>query len=348
MTKTDFISELTFARNRRRMQFIRTFGLLFAVVVLGFFLYLMLGTRNFSLMQVIGVILGEHVPGANYAVGELRLPRASLAIAVGFSFGVAGYSFQSLLRNQLASPDIIGISSGASAAGVTAIVLLGWGQTAVSIAALVGALVTALGIYFLSATAAGGFAGTRLILIGIGISAMLMSVVSFVLSQAAVWDLATATRWLSGSLNGATWERTLPVVISCAVMLPFLAVQSHRLYLLRLGDDSASALGISVAATRLKVVIAAVFLVAIATASAGPVSFVAFMSGPIAMRISRPGPATLVVAGLVGAILVLFSDFIGQHLLGVRYPVGVITGILGAPFLVYLLIAQSGVKGSTV
>ncbi|MDO5099529.1 MAG: iron chelate uptake ABC transporter family permease subunit [Corynebacterium sp.] len=348
MTDKGFINELMHARSRRRRQFLRTAILLLVVIVGGFFVFLMVGTRNYSFMQVIGVIIGENIPGASYAVGEIRLPRASLAVAVGFSFGTAGYSFQSLLRNQLASPDIIGISSGASAVGVIAIVLLGWGQTAVSLAALVGALVTALAIYLLSATAAGGFAGTRLILIGIGISAMLMSVVSFVLSQAAVWDLATASRWLSGSLNGATWERTVPVVISCSVVVPFLVVQSHRLYLLLLGDDSAAALGISVAATRLKVVIAAVFLVAIATASSGPVSFVAFMSGPIAMRISRPGPATLLVSGLVGAILVLISDFIGQYLLGVRYPVGVITGILGAPFLVYLLIAQSGAKGSTL
>lgn len=342
MTATLTPADLRASRRRRHSSHLVVVLVLTLLVAVTWLVSLMFGETFYSLDEVWRVICGETVPGASFTVGDLRLPRATLGLLAGLAYGAAGVSFQTLLRNQLASPDIIGISAGASAAGVLGIVLLGWSQTMVSGFALVAALGTAVAIYALSFK--GGFAGTRLILIGIGVSAMLGAVVSWVLSKANQWDLGTASRWLTGSLNGASWEQVLPLAITCAVVLPVMWGSSSRLATLRFGDDTAAGLGVRVRSVRLWTIVGAVMLVAVATASCGPVAFVAFMAGPIAMRLSPSAPSLVLPASLVGAVIVLLSDLIGQYFLGTRYPVGVITGALGAPFLVYLLVRANSAR----
>jgi len=334
------------ARNRRgRSNRLRTVVIVFAaLIVAAFVVSLMVGKTFYSPLEVIGVIFGQDVAGATFTVGRLRLPRATLAILAGLCFGLGGVTFQTMLRNPLASPDIIGISSGASAAAAFAIITLSLGATEVSVFAIVVGLGVALLVYVLSFKS--GVAGTRLILIGIGIAAMLDSVTAYVLSQAAQWDLQEAQRWLTGSLNGTTWSAVIPVAIAMAVLTPVLLSQSRNLSMTQLGDDAASALGVRVERTRLVVIIAAVGLIAFATAAAGPIAFVAFLSGPIAARIVGPGSSLLIPSALVGALLVLVADFVGQYAFGTRYPVGVITGVLGAPYLIYLIVRTNRAGGS--
>lgn len=321
-----------------------------ATIVLGVLLLalaavaLMFGNSFYTPGEIIRVMLGETVPGASFTVGELRLPRTALAILAGFAFGIAGVTFQTLLRNPLASPDIIGITEGASAAAVVGIVALGLSGPAVSAMALGGALVTAIAIYLLSNKS--GFSGIRLILIGIGVAAMLQSVVSYVLSRAADWDIQMAMRWITGSLNNAAWDDAIPLAIASIVILPFLFSQAQALGMLQLGDDSAAGLGVRVTMTRLMFIIGAVALLAFATAGTGPIAFVAFMAGPIAARITGPGANLLLPSAFVGAVLVLGGDLIGQFAFDARYPVGVITGVLGAPYLIYLLIRTNRSGGS--
>ncbi|MFD9148865.1 FecCD family ABC transporter permease [Streptomyces diastaticus] len=314
------------------------------LVVAAFAVTLVAGRTYYPPADVLRVILGEQVPGASFTVGELRLPRAVLALVAGFSFGLAGVTFQTMLRNPLASPDIIGISSGASAAAAIAIVTLHLGEVQVSVVAIAAGLGVALLVYSLAFK--GGVAGTRLILIGIGISAMLDSITSYVLSQAAEWDLQEALRRLTGSLNGATWDEVVPATVAAAVLTPLLLGQGRNLAALRLGDDTASALGVRVERTRITVIVAAVGLIAFATAAAGPIAFVAFLSGPIAARIVGAGGSLLVPAALVGALLVLVADFCGQFAFGERYPVGIVTGVLGAPYLVHLIVRTNRAGGS--
>jgi iron complex transport system permease protein len=182
-----------------------------------------------------------------------------------------------------------------------------------------------------------GVVGTRLILIGIGIAAILKSLVSYLLVRAAAWDLQVAMRWLTGSLNGAAWSRALPLAVAVAVFVPLLLGQARNLEQLRLGDDAAAALGVRVERTRLVAILGAVALIAFATAATGPIAFVAFLAGPIAARIIGPSGSLMIPAALVGALLVLVSDLIGQYAFGTRYPVGVITGAVGALYLVFLL-----------
>jgi len=330
-------------RSRHRRHAVATIVLGVLLVVL-FAVALMIGNTFYPLDEVIRVILGQTVPGASFTVGELRLPRAVLAILSGFAFGIAGVSFQTLLRNPLASPDIIGISNGAGAAAVVGIVVLSLNGPVVSLMALGGAILTAGIIYLLSIK--NGFAGTRLILIGIGVAAMLQSIISYMLSRAASWDIQTAMQWLTGSLNNASWERVLPLAIAAAVILPLMLSNGRALGALQLGDDSASGLGVRVNRTRLLFILGAVALLAFATAATGPIAFVAFMAGPIAARITGPGANLLVPSAFIGAVLVLGGDLIGQFAFGERYPVGVITGVLGAPYLIYLLIRTNRSGGS--
>ncbi|GAB2587072.1 ABC transporter permease [Paractinoplanes abujensis] len=328
-------------RSRRRALII---GVLVALIVALYTLSLMVGETFYPLSDVFRVIAGETVPGASFTVGELRLPRATLAALAGFCFGLGGVTFQTMLRNPLASPDVIGITSGASAAAAFAIVILGLSETGVSAFAIAAGLGVAIIVYVLSFR--DGVVGTRLILIGIGIAAMLDSATAYVLSQAAQWDLQQAVRWLTGSLNGATWDETVPVLIALLVLGPVLLAQARNLIMLQLGDDTAAALGVRLERTRILVIVAAVGLLAFATAATGPIAFVAFLSGPIAARIIGPAGSLLVPAGLVGALLVLVADLIGQYAFDIRYPVGVITGVLGAPYLVYLLIRTNRAGGS--
>jgi iron complex transport system permease protein len=335
------VAELRTRRLRRRRI---TLVVLLVLIVAVFVASLMIGRTFYPAGDVLRVVLGQDVPGAGFTVGRLRLPRAVLAVLTGLCFGIGGVTFQTMLRNPLASPDIIGISTGASAAAAFGIVFLSLGGAQISIFAIVAGLGVALAIYLLSFRK--GVLGTRLILIGIGVAAMLESVTSYVLSKAPRWELQEAMRWLTGSLNGSSWSDVLPVLVALAVLGPVLLGQSRNLAQLQLGDDTASALGVPVERTRLILIVGAVMLIAFATAAAGPIAFVAFLSGPIAARIVGPRGSMLVPAALVGALLVQVADLVGQYAFGARYPVGVITGALGAPYLIYLIVRTNRTGGS--
>lgn len=333
MTTAELVARGRAQRSRRRRIIISVLVVLIAICFAGSLMY---GHTVYTPMEVWRVILGQDVPGASFTVGTLRIPRAIVAVTVGLSFGLAGVTFQTMLRNPLASPDIIGITAGAGAAAAFAIIVLRLSSAQVSLFAVTAGLAVALLVYVLSYRQ--GVAGTRLILIGIGISAMLDSVTSYLLSRAGEWDLQLAMRWLSGSLNGTNYADVRTVGIAFLVLAPILLVQTRNLGAMRLGDDTASALGVRVERTRIILIVTAVGLIAFGTAAAGPIAFVAFLSGPIAARIVGPNGSLLIPAALVGALLVTAADFIGQWLLGTRFPVGIVTGVLGAPYLVYLIV----------
>ncbi|MFK0386649.1 FecCD family ABC transporter permease [Agrobacterium sp. NPDC090273] len=311
-------------------------GVLVLTLVSTFLLTLMLGQSFTPPGEVMRVLLGENIAGVSFTVGQLRLPRAVLSILAGLSFGLGGVAFQTMLRNPLASPDIIGISAGASAAAVFAIVVLSLSGPAVSIFAVIAGLGIALLVYGLSFR--NGVAGTRLILVGIGVSAMLESFVAYILSAAPAWTLQEAMRWLTGSVNGAKLDQAAPLASALLVFGGLLLSRARDLEALRLGDDAAAALGVGVAKTRIIVIVSAVGVIATATAVTGPIAFVAFLSGPIAARVMGNNGSLLVPSALIGAVLVLVGDYCGQFVLPGRYPVGVVTGALGAPYLIYLIV----------
>ncbi|MDN5744839.1 MAG: iron chelate uptake ABC transporter family permease subunit [Nocardioidaceae bacterium] len=333
-------------RSRRRRAVRRTSVVLVLVsLVLGAIaVTLMFGQRFVPAADVLRVIAGEQVPGASFVVGELRLPRAIMALVAGLSFGLAGSAFQTLLRNPLASPDIVGITSSASAAAAFAIITLGLSGFAVSAMAVTAGVVTSLAIYLLAYR--GGVAGTRLILIGIGVAAMMQSVIAAQLDKATGSEAVSAIRWLTGSLNNSRWQDVNLAGIALLVLAPIILWQASRLETSRLGDDTAAALGVRVEWTKLIVIVCSVGLVSFATAATGPIAFVAFLSGPIVARLVGAGSSLLLPAALVGALMVLGADFAGQHAFDTRLPAGVVTGALGAPYLLYLIARVNRVGGS--
>ncbi|WP_461169509.1 FecCD family ABC transporter permease [Arthrobacter sp. Z1-15] len=326
-------------RSARRVRTVTT--ALAGAVVLLFAVSILLGTYTVTVPDFFRILAGEQIPGATYIVMESKLPRAVTAIMVGAALGIAGSIFQTMLRNPLASPDIIGISYGASASAVVGIVVFGATGTAVSLSALAGALVVVLAIYLLSRQ--GGAAGYRLILVGIGFAAVMQAVVMFLMTRTDVRTASQALVWLNGSLNSASWDRAGALALSLLVLLPAAAVLARQLRGLELGDDTAAGLGVRVEASRLGLLVTGVALAAVATAASGPVSFIAFLSGPIARRLLG-GRQSLAAAALVGAVIVLAADFAGSNLVpGVSLPVGVVTGALGAPFLLWLLVTSNRV-----
>jgi len=337
MTDTSQPLALQVAHMRRRQRARQT-GLnlfLLTLVAVGFVLTLMSGHTFIPLGDVIRSLLGETIAGASFAVVELRFPRAVLSILTGMCFGMGGVAFQTMLRNPLASPDIIGISAGASASAVFAIVVLSLSGPMVSLIAVIAGLGVALAIYALSWR--NGVTAARLILVGIGLSAMLQSLISYLLLRAPSWSLQEAMRWLMGSVNGAQLDQALPLFLALCICGGLLLAQANNLEALRMGDETAAGLGVSLTRTRITVIVSAVGLIAFAAAASGPIAFVSFLSGPIAARIAGRTGSLLIPAALVGAALVLFSDYAGQVLLPARYPVGVVTGVLGAPYLIYLI-----------
>jgi iron complex transport system permease protein len=244
-----------------------------------------------------------------------------------------------MVGNPLATPDIIGISSGAGAAAVFAILTLGLGGVAVSAFAFAGALTVAAAIYLLAYR--GGLSSYRFVLIGIGIAAVMTATIEFQMTRAEIQQAQLALVWLTGSLNDATTSTMNTLAVLTVLIVPLTLLAGIWLSGLQLGDDTATSIGFSVQRSRLLLILLGVALAAIATAAAGPVGFVAFVSGPIARRLTKGAGAGLIPAGLVGAVVVSAADFAGQHLLPVQLPVGILTAVIGAPYLIFLLIRSN-------
>ena len=331
------------ARQTRAARRLRvTLGLLLALL-LTFALALYLGDYPVPPAEIIRALLSPFTGladrGVDFIVLQVRLPRAILALLTGASFGLAGIIFQTLLRNPLASPDIIGISHGASAAAVFCIIMLGWSGLAVSLGAFGGAVLTALAIYLLAWR--NGVTAYRVVLIGIGMAAMLAAIISYLFTRARLAEVQQAMAWLVGSLNAAHAGDALVLALAMFILLLLLALFTRSLDALELGDDTARALGARVELTRLGLMLVGVGFAAFATAAVGPVGFVAFVAGPLARSLLNGAGRGFAQAALVGSLVMLASDLVAQHALpGVQLPVGVVTGGCGALFLLWLLMAS--------
>lgn len=304
------------------------------------------GDYPISIPDVISVLLGNGSKTQNLIVLDMRMPRALTALFIGMALAIAGAITQTIARNSLASPDILGITAGSSAAAVALIVLGGGGSfvglfstVGLPLAALAGGLVTAVVIYTLAWRK--GVEGFRLILIGIGINAMLVAATRWLLISADINDASRAQVWLNGSLNGASWNQMWPVAIALVVVGGYAVIASFTMGALRLGEDNATSLGVRLQSSQATLLLSAVALAAIATAAAGPVGFVALAAPQVAMRLVRSAGPPIVASALAGAVLVVGSDVIARTILPVELPVGIVTSALGGPFLIYLLVRNN-------
>ena len=318
------------ARTRRRHRLV--VGALAGLTFLAFAARVLLGDYTVTVPDFFRIVSGTEIPGASYIVMESKLPRAVLAVLVGVAFGVGGAIFQTTFRNPLASPDIIGVSLGASAAAVAAVVLGGLHGPVVSLLAVAGAMAVAV----LVRLVAGSGGGYRMVLVGVGTAAALQSVIQYVFTRADVYDAQLVLRWLTGSVSGADWASIRLLALLLVVLLPVVALLVRSMRVTELGADAAAGLGVTPRRSDL-LLLAGVLLVAVGVAAAGPVAFVSFLAGPIARQLNG-GRATLLGAGLAGAAILVAADYVADYLLvDINFPAGVVTGALGAPFLLWLL-----------
>lgn len=299
---------------------------------------LSLGSQATPPMAVLEALMFPQHSDIALVVHEVRLPRVLLAILVGASLGVAGLLLQGLVRNPLASPDVIGITSGASLAAVCFLALGGaaLGEAWLPLAALIGALLVALGILALTGR---NMTPTRLVLIGIGIAAALGAATTLVLVLSTDALAMQAYVWLTGSLYAAQWNEVRWLAPWTLVALPLALGLARRLDVLALGDDLATGLGTAVSGSRLSILLLAVALAGAAVAFAGGLSFIGLIAPHIARRLVARGHTALVLAtALIGALILLYADLLGRLAFLPRdLPAGIFVAGIGAPFFIYLL-----------
>ncbi len=302
---------------------------------------LLIGTGDFAIPagDVLRTLAGGGDPGQEFIIHELRLPRVLVGLLVGGALGLGGALFQAVSRNPLGSPDVLGLGQGSTAGALVMIVLFSGSATEVALGSLVGGLVTGLVIYVLAWRR--GVHGFRLVLVGIGVAAVVTAVNGYLLTKADLVDAARAVVWMTGSLNGRDWEQVWPLLALCAVLVPLALANARPLRMLEMGDDVAYALGVRVERTRMLLMLAAVLLTSAATAAAGPVGFVALTAPQLARRLTRsPGP-NLLPALVMGAALLVAADWAAQRAFGAdQLPVGVVTGVLGGVYLLWLLVTE--------
>lgn len=325
----------------------RVFGATVAAVVAALLLVVLgvaIGSTWIDPATVVRSLLGLGTGPDAFIITTLRLPRVLVGALVGLTLGIAGALTQTFTRNPLGTPDIIGVTSGASV-GAVAVVVLGGGGAAVGtavlgggipVAATIGALVAAVAVYGLGWR--GGVESYRLVLVGIGISATLDAVTSYLLVRAQITQAAAASQWLVGSLSSTSWTSVWPLLVVAAVAVPIALATSAALGIGQLGDEVATGVGLGVQRHRLLVIALAVVLTAAAVAAAGPIGFVAFVVPQVGLRLARTNRPPLLLSGALGAVLVLGADLVARSAFPWQVPVGIVTTVIGAPYLIWLLV----------
>lgn len=321
-----------------------------ATVVAGVLVSTSTGETQLDLGTLLRTLVGAGDGGTRLVVFELRLPRVVTAVLVGAALGLSGALLQATARNPLASPDILGINAGASVAAVGVVILAGSaggvsGRAAslgLPVAAVVGSLASGLLLYLLA------FRGRtldpmRLVLVGVGLSAAGTSLVAWLLTLGDVAQVGPAITWLAGSVHAATWPRTVGLLVVLLVCAPALVLLSRRLEPLALGDEVSAGLGLDVDTTRVLFLLASTVLAGAATATAGAISFLAMAAPQLAQRIVRGSHPPLLASGAVGAAVLVWADLVarqGFSWLGwgaTEFPVGLLTAVLGAPYLLHVV-----------
>ena len=306
---------------------------LLAVVALG------TGDYPLSVPEVVSALFATDGRFEQTIVLEWRLPRVLVAIVFGAALALSGAVFQSLTRNPLGSPDIIGFATGSYTGALIVITLVGDSYFSTAGGAIVGGLLSAVVVYLLAYRR--GVQGFRLIIVGIAVTAILHAVNTWLLLRAQVEVAMAASIWGAGSISLVGWDEAVPAFAVLAVLAVVLLALGGGMRQLELGDDAARAHGVRVEVSRLSLLVVGVALIAVVTASAGPIAFVALAAPQIARRITRSAGLPLVASALTGALLLLAADFVAQHLLPSAVPVGMVTVVIGGLYLIGLLIGQA-------
>lgn len=312
------------------------FTFLIGVGVIG----LISGATDVSIHQIGQTLLfgGEF----DFVINQYRLPRVVLAAGVGAGLGLSGMLVQGVIRNPLASPDLMGISAGAGLAATSLLVFYPEAPIHyLSLAALAGGLGAALIIlligYKIKPTPA------RLALIGISVSAFLASGIDFLMIVNPV-EINTAMVWLTGSLWGRSWEQVPYIWLTLSIMLPFALWLAWRLDVMGLGEDTATSLGINPSSIQIMALVSAVVLASISVSVCGTISFVGLLAPHLARMLFGHNHKLLAPsAALLGALMVLISDTLARGIQPpIELPAGVLTSLIGAPYFIFLLQRYKG------
>ncbi|WP_345565440.1 FecCD family ABC transporter permease [Nonomuraea rosea] len=317
-------------------------GLVLLVVLMA--MNMRIGDIQMTLAEVVAGTFDVN-SAAHFVIMELRLPRALTGALVGAALALSGAIIQSIARNPLASPEILGVTTGASVTVVAGVVVSGSAYGGASgllstlgipALALLGGLIGAAVVYGLAWRR--GLDGYRLVLVGIGVAAVFTNVKFWLLTIGDVNDTSRAMVWISGSLNGRGWEHVTPTALALVVLVPLTLLGTRSLDALRFSDDTVTALGVRMNLARALMILAAVLLAAVATASAGPIAFVALASPQIALRLARSGQPPLLCSAVIGGVLTTAADLIARTTFSpLELPVGIVTAVLGAPYLIHLI-----------
>lgn len=286
--------------------------------------------------EVLIALAGGGDETSRFVVWTLRLPRLLDAVLVGAALAVSGAIFQALTRNPLVAPDIIGVNGGAALAAVS-LIILGGPAALIPPAAFAGGLAAAVMVYLLAWRH--GLSSYRLVLVGIGVSAVATAGIGFLLTRGEIWEVQRATIWLIGSLYATDWGDVTLMAGTLAVLLPITFLLGRELGVLQLGDDAAAGIGVRVERTRLLLVVVAVGLAAVSVTVAGPIGFVAFIAPHLARRLARASGASVIpAAAAIGALLLIAADIVARRIVDpADLPVGILTVVLGAPYFLWLL-----------
>nr|AAK95842.1 putative cytoplasmic permease PhuD [Photorhabdus luminescens] len=312
-------------------------AMLLLIMVLALF-SMTIGKFNITIEQIITIFWG---PGSGSVsekiIMDIRLPRVLPAIFVGAALGVSGAVFQSISRNALGSPDVIGFTVGAATGAIIQIVLFDNNAVQIAIAAVAGGTLTAAVVYLLSLKS-GAIGGYRLILTGIGVGSVLSALNGLLLVKGNLDNAVMANLWLAGSLNARTWVHVFPVLTGVVLLVPLVLFMTRKLSIIEMGDDIACQLGIRVERVRLIMIFCAVVLAALATGAAGPIAFVALAAPQLVVRLTCSRNMPVISAALMGACLLLSADLLTQLLpLRAAVPIGLMTGLVGGIYLIWLL-----------
>lgn len=315
-------------------------ALLLAAAVALAFTGLVTGSAAIPVADVLAVLAGDASPYANLVVGEWRMPRIALALVLGACLAVSGAIFQNLTENPLGSPDVIGFQTGAYTGALVVMLHLRLGTGATIAGSLLGGLLTAVLVLALS-TGRRNATGMQLVIVGIGVSAILAAVNTWMLLRATVEDAMMASLWGAGTLAGANWDKTVPVLVAAVPLLAAAVVLARAMRVLELGVPAATALGLRVRAVQLSAVVVGVALTALATATAGPIAFIALAAPHIARRLTRTPGVGVWATAATGAFLLTASDLVAQRIHpSTPLPVGIVTVSIGGLYFLWLLLRE--------
>lgn len=312
--------------------------LLLAITLLLTAYAITVGRVSIPLGDVFAMLMGGGPEGTQrQIIVNVRLPRVLTAVFVGAALGVSGAVFQSVSRNALGSPDVIGFTTGAATGALAQIILLGGDATAVAASAVLGGVATAVLVYLLSVKN-GVTGGYRLILVGIGVGAVLLAFNNLMLVRGDLDNAIAANLWLAGSLNARNWFHVYPVMVGCIVLIPLVCLSARNLSMIEMGDDIARQLGIGVERTRIWMMFCAVALAGLATGAAGPIAFVALAAPQLVSRLTGAKSVPVLSAAAMGAFLLVLADLIAQLTpFNLILPIGRMTGLVGGLYLIWLL-----------